>query len=55
LVILTVPTACAVANLSDKINIGEEYLDTCGKAQKTTMVTIPTATLISQATRLKMK
>lgn len=45
----------ADANLRDEKNIKGEYLYTFANAPKTTMVTIPTATLISQANRQKKK
>lgn len=45
----------ADANLRDEKSIKGEYLYTSANAPKTTMVTIPTATLISQANRQKKK
>lgn len=54
-VILTILTVCSDANLRDERNIKGEYLYTFANAPETTMVTIPTATLISQANRKRNK
>ena len=48
-------SVCADANLRDEKNIKGEYLYTFANAPKTTMVTIPTATFITQANRQKKK
>lgn len=52
---LTVPTVCADANLRDEQSIKWEYLYKFANVCETTMVTIPTATLLSQAKRQKKK